>query len=62
MGAKDAQAKAVELVSKGVYAYTAPAGDGKAVVLSGAYETEKAAKEAAGQATISALSPSVIQP
>jgi hypothetical protein len=62
MSVKDAQAKAVELVSKGVYAYTAPTGDGKAVILSGAYETEKAAKEAAGQAAMKALSPSVIQP
>lgn len=62
MSVKDSQAKAVELVSKGVYAYTATTGDGKAVVLSGAYETEKAAREAAGQATMKALSPSVIQP
>jgi hypothetical protein len=62
MSAKDAQAKAEELLSKGVSAYIAPAGDGKAVVLAGAYETEKTAKEAAGQATIKALSPSVIQP
>lgn len=62
MSLKDAQAKTAELVSKGVYAYTAPAEDGKAVVLAGAYETEKTAKEAAGQAAISALSPSVIQP
>ncbi len=62
MSVKDAQAKSAELVSKGVSAYTAPAGDGKAVVLTGAYETEKTAKEAAGQAVISGLSPSVIQP
>jgi hypothetical protein len=62
MSAKDAQAKSAELVSKGVSAYAAPAGDGKAVVLTGAYETEKTAKEAAGQALIKALSPSVVRP
>ncbi|MBF0634717.1 MAG: SPOR domain-containing protein, partial [Nitrospinae bacterium] len=62
MSVKDAQAKTAELVSKGVSAYTAPAGDGKAVVLAGAYETEKTAKEAAGQASLKALSPSVVQP
>jgi cell division septation protein DedD len=62
MSAKDAQAKTAELVSKGVYAYMAPAGDDKAVVLTGAYETEKTAKEAAEQAALKALSPSVVQP
>lgn len=62
MSVKDAQSKTAEFVSKGVSAYTAPAGDGKAVVLTGAYETEKTAKEAAGHASLKALSPSVVQP
>lgn len=62
MSVKDAQAKTAELVSKGVSAYTAPSGDGKAVVLAGAYETEKTAKEAAGHASVKALSPSVVLP
>jgi cell division septation protein DedD len=62
MSVKDTQAKAAQLASKGVSAYTAPAGEGKAVVLAGAYDTEKSAKEAAGQATLKALSASVIQP
>lgn len=62
MSAKNAQAKSAELASKGVSAYTALLEEGKAVVLTGAYETEKTAKEAAGQAGLSGLSPSVIQP
>ena len=62
MSVKDAQARTAELTSRGVSAYTAPAGDGKAVVLTGAYETEKTAKEAAGHASLKPLSPSVVLP
>lgn len=62
MSSNDANSKVAELASKGVSAYIVSAGDGKASVMTGAYESEKSAREAAKQMSKGGLNPSVTQP